>query len=100
MAKIRKVGQLYQTGPISNKITIPNTNNKSINFLQIGIQGLPGTEFSFDGTNQITIGNTGIYEINFENFGITVNTLSISANKNYDSNDYLIVDYIYEEEEA
>ena len=96
MAKIRKVGQVYKTGNNAKagfNLTTPN-------FLQVGIQGVPGTIFSFNDGPDIIIGNTGIYEINFEGFGISVGKLTIKENTNYDDNDYLIIDYIYEEEEG
>lgn len=94
---VRKVGQTCLSGE-NAKSGIQLTKTK---FLQIGIQGLPGTEFSINNSGEkITIGHTGIYEINFENFGVKITTLTIESNDIYGNNDYLIIDYIFEEEEG
>lgn len=71
---------------------------------QLGIQSLPGVKFYLNNsTSPIILGYTGIYDLELD--GITeITHLSFDAesmnliNANPDS--YLIVDFIYEDEEA
>lgn len=71
---------------------------------QLGIQSLPGIKFYLNNsTSPIILGYTGIYDLELD--GITeITHLSFDAesmnliNANPDS--YLIVDFIYEDEEA
>lgn len=71
---------------------------------QLGIQGLPGTEFYLNNAlTPIVIGSTGIYELDLFDYGIDITQLNFTA-KSLDSindnpNAYLIVDLVYGGEE-
>ena len=74
------------------------------NIVQLGIQTMPGVKFTINTSPQpIVVGSTGIYELNVD--GLTmINKLTFdnaSLSKiNDNTNGYIIVDYIYEKEEA
>lgn len=71
---------------------------------QLGIQGLPGTEFYLNGSfDSVIVGNTGVYELSVDNL---VEILSLSFSKQtidnidkYNGTQYLIVDILYEDKE-
>lgn len=70
--------------------------------VQLGIQALPGTKFYLNNSNSpIIIGYTGIYELNLEGIAeitsLKFDSKSIEA-IGANSNAYLIVDIIYEED--
>ena len=84
---------------IKQNIITPTTTTRSVSegnayLIQLGIQGLPGTEFYLDNNynNTIQLGFTGIYEINFKDLNILVKTITV---KNSTQN--VIVDTIWEE---
>ena len=72
--------------------------------VQLGVQTLPGMKIYINHhTNPVIVGQTGVYELNVDGIsyitdlcfdGSTLNVI----NKNQ-SNAYLIVDYLYEQEE-
>lgn len=77
---------------------------KYVPILQLGIQTVPGTYFYLNGgLDPIIIGSTGIYELDL-NGEVEISKLEIdrdSLNRiNEMQNGYLIIDIIYEDEEA
>lgn len=75
-------------------------------FTQLGIQTLPGTRFYLNDANHqrpVVIGSTGIYELEL-NGTSKINTLSFDRTSldliNNSQTAYLIIDVIYEDEEA
>ena len=72
--------------------------------LQLGIQTLPGTRFFLNGSSDpIIIGSTGIYELDLSG-EVEISKLEFELESlkriNEMQNGYLIVDIIYEDEEA
>lgn len=70
---------------------------------QLGIQGLPGTEFYLNGNiNPIVIGASGVYDLDIKN-GARVTDLGFSKRSmdriNESGSGYLIVDVLYGEED-
>ena len=72
--------------------------------VQLGIQSLPGVKFYLNkSTSPIILGHTGIYDLELD--GMTeITHLSFDAESlnliNSDMNSYLIVDFIYEDQEG
>ena len=64
---------------------------------QLGIQGIPGTQFTLVGENENILGLTGIFDFDFgdepQSINLNFNDLSL-----YNNNQKLIVDIIYESE--
>ena len=87
-----------------NKLVSGSVFSGKYPIVQLGIQSLPGVKFYLNhGTSPIVLGYTGIYDLELD--GMTeINHLSFAAesmnliNQNPDS--YLIVDFIYEDEEG
>lgn len=72
--------------------------------LQLGVQSLPGTKFYLNNAAEpIIIGNTGIYELDLDGeaeiTALQFSSESMAAIK-ANANAYVIVDIIYESEEA
>ena len=70
--------------------------------IQLGIQGLPGTKFYLNNSNNpIIIGYTGVYELNLDGVA-EIKSLQFDANSinmiEKNPNAYLIVDIIYEKD--
>ena len=70
---------------------------------QLGIQGMPGTEFYLNGAaNGVIVGNTGIYELNVENL-VEITGLKFSKrtldniNEAKNGTQYIIIDLLYED---
>lgn len=97
----------YPTGQHSPKYRTLISGSAFSNYMpiiQLGIQSLPGTKFYLNGSNNpIIIGNTGIYELDLQ--GLTeINSLQFDASSlaliQNNNSAYLIVDIIYEGDEA
>lgn len=93
---------LTHFGMVSGEAFNP-TNAIGVIITQLGIQAPPGTKFTINGSSQpIIIGATGIYELNVE--GLTsINSISFNGdslrNVELNPSSYIIVDYIYEQED-
>ena len=114
---MRKVGQVrfYGNGNKSNNYPDSLTSNELISgsvfgnitskgrIVQLGIQTIPGVKFRLNkGLQWLVIGNTGIYDLELDGTS-TIVSLSFSNDSMAllaSQSGYLIVDYIYEEEEV
>lgn len=112
MAKKIEQVRYYQEGDARNqpktlkmnKLVSGSVFSGKYPIVQLGIQSLPGVKFYLNhGTSPIILGYTGIYDLELN--GMTeINHISFAAesmnliNQNPDS--YLIVDFIYEDEEG
>ena len=70
---------------------------------QLGIQAPAGTKFYVNNNlNPIIVGNSGIYDIDFAGVNVSIYKLNFDAasmNQIVSNTSYLIVDYIYGEDE-
>ena len=109
----KKVVQIRYYGP-KNKKNFPNQDNLNTGLLngtvfvdylpicQLGVQGMPGTEFYLNGaTSGVIVGNTGIYELNVENLveisGMKISKQTLDNIDNANGNQYIIIDLLYED---
>lgn len=98
----------YEDNSVKNYPSVENLYNELLTgslfdeyapIYQLGIQGLPGTEFYLNNAlTPIIIGSTGIYELDLLNYGIEISHLNFTASslnsiKN-NPNAYLIVDLV------
>lgn len=64
---------------------------------QLGIQGIPGTQFNLIGENKNILGLTGIFDFDFGDEPQSIN-LNFNDLNLYNNNQKLIIDIIYESE--
>ena len=87
-----------------NKLVSGSAFSGKYPIIQLGIQSLPGVKFYLNNSaSPIILGYTGIYDLELN--GITeITSLSFDAESmnliNASPESYLIVDFIYESEEA
>lgn len=87
-----------------NNLITGSIFSKYTPILQLGVQGLPGTSFYINNSpDPIIIGSTGIYELDLNN-GVEISSLSFQYESveevSINPEAHIIVDVIYEEEEA
>ena len=112
MARKIKQFRFYGSGNVNNYppcedfsiYTSGSIFNEYYPIVQLGIQTLPGTQFYLNGYKEpIIVGATGIYEINLDG---EIEIIKLEFNDNSmvnianNSNNYLIIDIIYEAEEG